>query len=147
MGIGPYSSFPSLWPPYVIGQAIMFLPCGFYLLSFFLLFFLALSQRPQIGCLPYFGTWCGLSANLECRSEMFCMRLSENTERKKIAILAPSRVWGTPASFNGFRVLAALLHGTVVVGVSQTLRLCGVEHRALHIFGRAAIMLGIGPHF
>jgi len=22
------------------------------------------------------------------------------------------RVWGTPANFNGFRVLAALLHGT-----------------------------------
>ena len=32
------------------------------------------------------------------------------------------RVWGTPTNFNGFRVLAALLHGTVVVGVSQTLR-------------------------
>jgi len=31
-------------------------------------------------------------------------------------------VWGTPPYFNGFRVLAALLHGTVVVGVSQTLR-------------------------
>ena len=28
------------------------------------------------------------------------------------------RVWGTPANFNGFRVLAALLHGTLVVGVS-----------------------------
>jgi len=32
------------------------------------------------------------------------------------------QVWGTPATFNGFRVLAALLHGTLVVGVSQTLR-------------------------
>jgi len=32
------------------------------------------------------------------------------------------RVWGTPANFNGFRVLAALLHGTPAVGVSQTLR-------------------------
>jgi len=31
------------------------------------------------------------------------------------------RVWGTPANFNGFRVLAALLHGTLAVGVSQTL--------------------------
>jgi len=31
-------------------------------------------------------------------------------------------VWGTHANFNGFRVLAALLHGTVVVGVSETLR-------------------------
>jgi len=32
------------------------------------------------------------------------------------------RVWGTPANFNGVRVLATLLHGTLVVGVSQTLR-------------------------
>jgi len=33
-----------------------------------------------------------------------------------------SGVCGTPANFNGFRVLAALLHGTLVVGISQTLR-------------------------
>jgi len=32
------------------------------------------------------------------------------------------RVWGTLSNFNGFRVLAALLHGTLAVGVSQTLR-------------------------
>jgi len=34
------------------------------------------------------------------------------------------RVWGTAANFNGFRVLAELLqlHGTLVMGVSQTLR-------------------------
>jgi len=30
--------------------------------------------------------------------------------------------WGTAANFNGFRVLAALLHGTAVVGISQTLQ-------------------------
>ena len=52
-------------------------------------------------------------------------------------------VWGTPANFNGFRVLAALLHCTPVLGVSQT---CGVEQRAPPIFDRAAITLGIGPH-
>ena len=28
-----------LWPPYVIGQAIIFLPCGFFLLSIYLLSF------------------------------------------------------------------------------------------------------------
>jgi len=33
-----------------------------------------------------------------------------------------SLVWGTPANFNGFHVLAALLHNSLVVGVSQTLR-------------------------
>jgi len=31
-------------------------------------------------------------------------------------------VWDTPDNFNEFRVLAALLHGTPVLGVSQTLR-------------------------
>ena len=31
-------------------------------------------------------------------------------------------VCGTPANFNGFRVLAALQHGTLVVDVSETLR-------------------------
>ena len=43
----------------------------------------------------------------------------------KFGILAAeiiSLVWGTPANFNGFRVLAALLHGSQVLGVSQTLR-------------------------
>jgi len=33
-----------------------------------------------------------------------------------------SLVLGTPANFNGFRFLAALLHGSQVVGVSQALR-------------------------
>jgi len=33
-----------------------------------------------------------------------------------------SLFWGTPANFNEFRVLAALLHGSLVVSVSQTLR-------------------------
>jgi len=32
------------------------------------------------------------------------------------------RVCGTPANFNGFRVLAALLHRILVLGISQTLR-------------------------
>ena len=33
-----------------------------------------------------------------------------------------SVVWGTPANFNAFHVLAALLHGSQVVSVTQTLR-------------------------
>jgi len=33
-----------------------------------------------------------------------------------------SGVWGTPTNFNGFRTLAALLHDSLAVGVSQTLR-------------------------
>ena len=60
----------------------VFSSCGFF---FFLLFFLAYSQPSQIGCLPYFHTWGGLSANLECRSGICCMRLVENTGRKNDA--------------------------------------------------------------
>ena len=39
-----------------------------------------------------------------------------------IAAEIVSLVWGTPANFNGFHVLAELLHSTLVAGVSQTLR-------------------------
>ena len=52
-------------------------------------------------------------------------------------------VWGTPANFNGFRVLAALLHALEYWALAT---LYGVEPRAPPIFDRAAITLGIGPH-
>jgi len=59
----PMISF--LWPCYVIGQAIVFLPCIFFLLSFssssFFFSSPNLSGRIEIGCLPHFYTWCGLS--------------------------------------------------------------------------------------
>ena len=140
---------------------------------FYLLFsFLAYSQPSQIGCLPYFHTWCGPSANLECTSEnvlrvtrwkyrtqklaksrhlgtiaQFCLAISSqlrhvSTIRKQkllnsnvfptwlhnmvnFGLLAAEICWrfcGTPANFNRFRVLEAILHGTLVVGVRQTLR-------------------------
>ena len=111
-----------------------------------------------------------------------------------------SLVWGTPANFNRFRVLASLLQRRRSTEANQTLhgvwpstsrlhytfwqllprngilpgakfslhppilalsywqryctaleqwaraKLCGVEHRAPPIFGRATIMLGTGPH-
>ena len=122
--------------------------------------------------LSYFHAWRGLSANLECRSEMCCARLAENKGHKKSCQKLPSGhhrttlsgyifatkafidnrkknllssntsssypdnmvnfdllvadivslVWGTPANFSGFHVLAVLLHGTLLVGISQTLR-------------------------
>jgi len=37
-------------------------------------------------------------------------------------------VWGTPANFNGFHILAALLHGSQVVSVSQTAALNRGRH-------------------
>ena len=54
------------------------------------------------------------------------------------------RVWGTPANFNSFRVLAALPHGSQLVGVSQTLQRW--TEGATYI-RQGVITLGIGPHF
>jgi len=80
-----------LWPPYVIGGHYIF-TLGFlsifYRLSFF--FFLAKSQRPQIGCIPYFYTWRGPSANLECRSEMCCTRARCKCRTQKSRQKSPS---------------------------------------------------------
>ena len=120
------------------------------------------------------NTWCGLSANLQCRSEMCSTWLAENTRRKKSpknrhmrsitqvcrAIFSQLRhlstigkhflnsrpnisstcpynkvnfgpltaeseicwgVWGTPAYFSGFRLLASLQHRRRSTEVNQTL--------------------------
>jgi len=48
---------------------------------------------------------------------------------------------GDPCNSNGFRVLAALLHGK-----RASAKRCSVEQRAPPIFYRAAIAFGIGPH-
>ena len=53
-------------------------------------------------------------------------------------------VWGMSANFNGFRIMAALLHGTLEWASAK---LCGVEERAPPIFGRVVVTLGIGAHF
>jgi len=70
---------------------------SFYLLSIFL-FCLAYSQRSEIGCLPYFRTWCGLSANLECMSEMCCTWLAENTGRKNSHFGTIAQLWRSVSS-------------------------------------------------
>jgi len=141
-----------------------------WFLSFFFFSSPNLSGR-RLDVYHTFYTWCGLSVNLECTSEMCCTWLSGNAGPKtspKIgrlgtitqlcrAISSPLRhvsttgknllnsnvspscphnmvnfgplaaqiislVWGTPANFNGFRILAALMRSTLVVGVSQTLQ-------------------------
>ena len=76
-----------LWSPYVIGQTIIFSSCFFlyFFLSFFFLFHRLISAVRDWMSIPYFNTWCGLSANLECRSEMCCMWLAENTGHKNDA--------------------------------------------------------------
>ena len=68
----------------------------FLFLSIFFLFSFAYSQPPQIGCLPYFHTWCGLSAKIGCRSETCRTRIAEIHDAKncpKFAICAPSHIF------------------------------------------------------
>jgi len=78
-----------LWPLYVIGQAIIFLPCGFFLSYFFPCLISAVADW----ILPYFYTWCGFGANLGCRSETCCTRLAEKYRTQKVAIWAPSHIF------------------------------------------------------
>jgi len=64
-----------------IFMATLWNRAGHYI--FALWFFLLFCSSPNLSgrrldCLPYFHTWCGLSANLECRSEMCCTRLAGN---------------------------------------------------------------------
>ena len=60
-----------------------------------------------------------LSSNMSSR----CSQTSHNVVNfGPLTAEIGSRVWGTAANFNGFHVLAALLHGSQVVSVSQTLR-------------------------
>jgi len=66
--------------PPIFGRAATTLDIGPQSSSFF---FLAYSQR-SIGSLPYFHTRCGLSENLECRSEMCSMLLAKNTVCKTL---------------------------------------------------------------
>jgi len=156
-----------LWPPCIADVDIIFLPCDFYLSSYFFFF-----SWPNLS-----GRWLDVyhtsthgvalvhikNACLKCaaRSSLkiqdaknrhlgtiaqLCRAISSqlrhvSTIGKKLVkhqyllhsphnmvnfgpITAENcwRVWGIPANFNGFRVLAALLHGTPAVGVSQTLR-------------------------
>jgi len=58
--------------------------CGLFIFVLFLssVFFFPRLISAVAHCLPHFYTWCGLSANLECRSEMCCTWLAGNTGRK-----------------------------------------------------------------
>jgi len=133
--------------------------CGHYIFVLFLSsFFLLLFPRPISAVADWMSTtWWGLSAKLECRSEMCCTRLAEIQDAKRtqnwpsahhrktlssyifttkacidnrkknllnsnipftcchnmvncgpLTAETDWRVWGTPANFNGVRLLAAL---------------------------------------
>ena len=157
----------SLWPPYGIGQAIIFCPVISIFLSFchFPRLILESGRRFDVyhtsthgvalvhiqnACLkcaargslkiqdakksPFWhhratlsGYIFGTKACINNRKKLLNRNTSSTCPDNMVnfGLLAADicwRVWGTPANFIGFRVLAALLHGSQVVGVSQTLR-------------------------
>jgi len=64
-----------------------------------------------------------LSSQVKCNfyELLYCVLCPHNVVNfGPLAAEILSLVWGSPGNFNGFRVLAALLYGTLVVGVSQT---------------------------
>jgi len=66
-----------------------------------------------------------IKARIDNRKKLLSSNTSSicphNMVNFELAAEMGSGVWGITASCNGFRVLAALLHGTLAVGVSQTL--------------------------
>ena len=77
-----YAGLHIQWPGYGgIGQTIIFLPCGFFLSSFFLSSPNLSGRRLDV----YHTSTHGRSANLERRSEMCCKRLAGNTGCKNDA--------------------------------------------------------------
>ena len=73
------------------------------------------------------GYICATKARIDNQNNLLSSNMSSTCPHNMLnfGLLAAEiglPVWGTPANFNGFRVLAALLHGSQVVSVRQTLR-------------------------
>jgi len=172
------TSFINLWDAFwiLVFMATLHSRCGHYIFVLFLLLLLFPRLISAVtDWIPYFHTWCGLSANVECRcvkcaahgllemqdqiiaksspfvhhrttllSYIFQTKACIDSRKKLVkqqylphmpynmvnfgplAAETDWRVWGTSANFNRFHVFAALLHGTLVVGISQALR-CWTE--------------------
>ena len=71
-------------------------------------------------CLPYFYTWCGPSAKLECRSETCCTQLAGNAGPKKIAIWAPSNNFIGRAVSSQLRHISTIRKNVLSSNISPT---------------------------
>jgi len=128
-----------LWPPCVAEEDTIFLPCGFFLFFFLRLISVAWLARNTGRKNEAKNRHLGTIVQL-CRAQSSQLRHvstigKKNLLNSNVSHTCPHnivnfgplaaeicwRVWGTSANFNGFRILTVLLHGTLVVGVSQTL--------------------------
>ena len=123
-----------LWLPCVADADIIFLPCDFYFLSFYSspnLSLLEYRTQKIAVCAPspnFVGLYlCNQGTYRQSEKKLLSSDIFSTCPHNMVnfgplAAEIVLLVWGTPGNFSGFRVLAALLHGTLVVGVSQTLR-------------------------
>ena len=75
-------TFPEITPYYGRPAKQMRTSYFCHVSFFFFLYFSSRNLRGRRLGVPYFHTWCGLSANLECRSETCCARLAEMQDTK-----------------------------------------------------------------
>ena len=95
-------------------------------------------KSPKIGTIPQLCR--AISSQLrhvstigkQLVNQQYLLYMSAQYGELRLTIAAEifSWVWGTPGNSNGFCVLAALLHGTLVVGISQTAAL----NRGRHLY-------------
>jgi len=108
---------PLLSPPYVIGQTIISFSYLCPVVSFFLSLFFFLLRFPRLisavadWMSAISATWCGPSANLECRSQMYSTRLAGNAGPKKSP---KNRRLGTIAQL--CRAISSQLRHTSTIG-------------------------------
>ena len=104
----------SLWPPYGIGQATIFLPCGFFLLL--LSFYLFLSST------------CPNKARIDNRKKKLAKQQYLLHMSLQYGELRPTNGWdpfvslGHPGKFQWVSHLGSVTARHLVVGISQTLR-------------------------
>ena len=111
LDIGPHSGF-ILFMAALCNRADHYIfILSFVLLSSSFLFPRLISATADCMSAIYFHTWCGLSANLRCRSETCCTRLTENTGCKKVA---KNRHLGTITQF--CRAISSQLRHVSTIG-------------------------------
>jgi len=148
-----------LWPPCVADADIIFLSCGFF---FFLLFFFFSSPNLSGSRVDVCHNSPSAHHSTTLSGYIFAAKARIDNRGKNLlnSNVSPTcshnmvnfgpltaeicwRVWDTPAHFNRFRDLAVLLHGTLVVGVSQTAAL----NRGRHPYSQGGQHVGHWPTF
>ena len=152
-----------LWPPCVADADIIFLPCGFFLSSIFYLFYPSPNLSGRRLDVYHAGLKC--AARWKYRTQKWCKKSQSAHHRTTLSsyiFATKARIdnwkknvfsqYGERRPTSGWDRFVSLWHTSKFRRVSRLGSVtaqpnCSVEQRAPPLFGRAAITLGIGPHF